>query len=106
MRNEQARNKELTDQMRQLKQQFDAEKAAKDQAIAKLESELDVAKTELKTLEAKQAELEKAKRDGRGGHERHADQRHRLSQGAGRAADATSNRPRRTATPISRRWCG
>ncbi len=58
-----AENKDLTDQAEKLKQQFDAEKAAKTQALAKLESELVVAQGELKTLEAKQADLEKAKRE-------------------------------------------
>lgn len=58
-----ADNKKLTDEKDKLKQQFDAEKAAKAQAVAKLESELEVAKGELKSLEAKQAELEKAKRE-------------------------------------------
>lgn len=63
LRNEQARNKELNDQSEKLKQQYDAEKAAKLQAVTKLENELEVAKEELKKLEAKQAELEKTKRE-------------------------------------------
>jgi hypothetical protein len=62
LKNEQARNRELSDQAEKLKQQYDAEKAAKLQAVVKLETELKEAQSELKTLEAKQAELEKAKR--------------------------------------------
>jgi Skp family chaperone for outer membrane proteins len=58
-----AENKALTDEAENLKKQFDAEKAAKTQALAKLESELEVARGELKALDAKQAELEKAKRE-------------------------------------------
>ena len=58
-----AENKALTDKAQKLKQQFDAEKAAKTQALAKLESELEVARRELKDLEAKQTDLEKAKRE-------------------------------------------
>jgi hypothetical protein len=58
-----AENKALTDEAANLKQQFDAEKAAKTQALAKLESELEVARGELKNLDAKQADLEKAKRE-------------------------------------------
>jgi hypothetical protein len=62
LKNEQDRNKELNDQAEKLKQQYDAEKAAKTQAVAKLENELEVVRTELKALDAKQADLEKAKR--------------------------------------------
>jgi hypothetical protein len=58
-----AENKSLTDEADKLKQQFDAEKAAKNQALAKLESKLEVVRGELKTLDAKQADLEKAKRE-------------------------------------------
>ena len=43
----QATNKDLNDQAEKLKQQYDAEKAAKTQAVAKLENELRVAKGEL-----------------------------------------------------------
>jgi hypothetical protein len=57
------RNKELTDEAEKLKQQFDAEKAAKTQAVAKLENELKLAKDELSRLEAKHADLEKATRE-------------------------------------------
>jgi hypothetical protein len=60
--NEQTKNKELTDQAEKLKQQYDAEKAAKTQAVAKLETELKDAQDELQKLNAKQAELEKDKR--------------------------------------------
>jgi hypothetical protein len=58
-----AENQVLRDEAAKMKQQFDAEKAVKTQALAKLESELEVARGELKTLDAKQADLEKAKRE-------------------------------------------
>ena len=60
--NEKTRNQELNDQAETLKQQYDAEKAAKIQAVLKLTTELEDARSELKTLEDKQAELEKDKR--------------------------------------------
>ncbi len=56
-------NKDLTDQAENLKQKFETEKAAKLQAVAKLETELEGVRGELKSLDAKQAELEKAKRE-------------------------------------------
>ena len=52
----------LTEQLENLIEQLNAEQAAKDQAIAKLENELDVARTELKGAEARQNELDKAQR--------------------------------------------
>jgi chromosome segregation ATPase len=61
LREAQEYNKKLSDQAERLKQQYDAEKTAKIQAIAKLENESEVAKGELKALEAKLAALEKAK---------------------------------------------
>jgi hypothetical protein len=60
--NEQTKNRELSEQAEKLKQQYDAEKAAKTQAVAKLENELKDAQDELKKLSDKQAELEKDKR--------------------------------------------
>jgi chromosome segregation ATPase len=57
------KNADLTDEKEKLKQQFDAERAAKIQAVAKLENELDVLRKEVGQLEAKQADLEKQKRD-------------------------------------------
>jgi chromosome segregation ATPase len=57
----QKKNKELTEEAAKLKQQFDAEKAAKMQALAKLEAELEAARAELKELDVKQADLAKAK---------------------------------------------
>ncbi len=56
-----AENKALTEEAEKLKQEFDFEKAVKIQALAKLQSELEVARAELKKLDATQAELEKAK---------------------------------------------
>ena len=56
-------NKALSDQKDKLKQQFDAEKAEKLQAVAKLANELDVAKKDLDTLKSQQDALEKAKRE-------------------------------------------
>jgi chromosome segregation ATPase len=56
-----ADNKALTEEAEKLKQQFDAEKAAKIQALIKLERELELDRAELKILDAKQVELEKAK---------------------------------------------
>jgi DNA repair exonuclease SbcCD ATPase subunit len=56
-----AENKALTEEAEKLKQQFDAEKAAKIQALVKLERELEIGRAELKTLDAKLAELEQAK---------------------------------------------
>jgi len=56
-------NKDLTDEAEKLKQQFETEKAAKLQAVTKLESELEVVRGELKILAAKEAELDKAKRE-------------------------------------------
>jgi len=63
LKNEQARNKELTDQAEKLKAQFDAETAEKVQAIAKLESALVVAQGEIATLRQAQSELEKSQRE-------------------------------------------
>ena len=57
----QKKNKELTEEAAKLKQQFETEKAAKIQALAKLEAELEAARGELKTLEVKLADLQKAK---------------------------------------------
>lgn len=62
LKNEVTKNKELNDQWEKLKQQYDAEKAAKTQAVAKLENELELVRTELKAIAAKEADLEKAKR--------------------------------------------
>jgi hypothetical protein len=59
---ERAKNQELTEQSDKLKQQYDAEKATKMQAVAKLENELKDARDELKKLEATHAQLEKDKR--------------------------------------------
>ena len=55
------RNKDLTDQSEKLKQQYDVEKAAKIQAVAKLEGELKLVKDELNVLDTKLAELNKKK---------------------------------------------
>ncbi len=55
--------KTLTDEAAKVKQQSDADKAAKTQALAKVQSELEVAQGELKILTAKEADLEKAKRE-------------------------------------------
>jgi hypothetical protein len=62
LRNSLTLNKELSDQNEKLKQQCDAEKAAKTQAVTKLENELQVANGKLKAVEAKQDELDKARR--------------------------------------------
>ena len=74
--------------------------------MAKLENELDVAQGELKTLEAKQAELEKAKREAvaamNSTQTNATDYRKELD---GQRTDILE-RPRRIATPISRRSCG
>jgi chromosome segregation ATPase len=59
----QKRNSDLNEKREKLRQQYDAERAAKIQAIVKLENELVNAKTELASLEAKQNELEKAQRE-------------------------------------------
>ena len=85
-----------------MKQQYDAEKAAKTQAVAKLENELEVAKGELKTLQANQAKLDEAETRRRGGHGRDA------TNATGYRNEVIRNerpckRPRRTVTPISRR---
>jgi hypothetical protein len=63
LKSTQEENQKLKDQNEKLKQQYDAEKAAKIQALTKLESEWREAKAELERLQAKQAELEKAKRE-------------------------------------------
>ena len=63
LKNEQAHNKELTDQMDKLTLQFKAEEKAKTDAIAKLESELEVTKGELATLKATQDKLDAAQRE-------------------------------------------
>jgi hypothetical protein len=55
-------NKKLNDENEKLKQQYDAEKAAKLQALTKLERDLEAVRGDLKTLEKKLAELEEAKR--------------------------------------------
>jgi chromosome segregation ATPase len=57
----QKKNKELTEEAAKLKQQFDAEKTAKMQALAKLEVELEAARAELRELDAKLADLQKSK---------------------------------------------
>jgi predicted nuclease with TOPRIM domain len=58
----QKKNKELEDQKEKLTQQYNFEKAAKVQAVVKLETELGEMQKELKALELKAAELDKAKR--------------------------------------------
>ncbi len=63
LQNEQAHNKDLTDQLDKLKQHGEEEKHAQQQAATKLENELDQIKKERKQLEASLADLEKAKRD-------------------------------------------
>lgn len=62
LKDAQEKNRQLLDEAEKLKQQFDAEKAAKLQAVTKLETELKEAQSDLKTLQAKEDELEKAKR--------------------------------------------
>jgi hypothetical protein len=57
-----ADNKALADEAAKTKQQYEADKAAKDKALAKATTELNVAQTELKTLQAKEADLEKSER--------------------------------------------
>ena len=57
-----AENKALADEAAKAKQQFEADKAAKTQALTKVESELAEAQKELKTLQAKEADLEKSER--------------------------------------------
>ena len=96
----------MTEEAAKLKQQFDAEKAAKMQALAKLEVELEAARAELKELDAKQADLEKAKVAGRGRHERDAGRTAAASEGTGGASARPSPKPARIATPISRRSSG
>jgi multidrug efflux pump subunit AcrA (membrane-fusion protein) len=63
LKDEQTRNKELTEQLDKLNQQLESEKAAKTQAVAKLENELKVSEGELKSLKTAQSELDKAQRD-------------------------------------------
>jgi hypothetical protein len=58
-----ALNKTLKDEKEKLQQQYDAEKAAKTQAVAKLENELKIAKDELVATEKIRAELDKASRE-------------------------------------------
>jgi predicted Holliday junction resolvase-like endonuclease len=57
------KNRQLTDEAEKLKQQFDAERAAKTQAVAKLENELKIARDDLAGLEARRDELDMAKRE-------------------------------------------
>jgi hypothetical protein len=63
LKNEKTRNDELNAQKEKLQQQYEAEKAAKTQAIAKLENELKTAKDELVAIEKVKAELDKASRE-------------------------------------------
>jgi hypothetical protein len=56
-------NRSLTDEKDRLKKQYDAEKAAHDQAVAALESQLKEAIENLQALSEKQAQLEKNTRD-------------------------------------------
>jgi hypothetical protein len=63
LKNAQTLNKELSDQKEKLQQQYDAEKAAKTQAIAKLANELEAAKAELASIEKLKAELDKSSRE-------------------------------------------
>jgi hypothetical protein len=62
LRDAQEKNRQLSDESEKLQQQFNAEKAAKLQAVTKLETELKAALDELKNLTAKQNVLEKDKR--------------------------------------------
>lgn len=63
LRNEQTRNKELNEQMEKLRLQYDGEKAAKTQAIAKLATELEAAKAELANIEKIKAKLDESSRE-------------------------------------------
>ncbi|MCE5303788.1 MAG: hypothetical protein LLF97_11875 [Planctomycetaceae bacterium] len=63
LKNEQEKNKELTDQAEKLKVQMDAEKKAKEQAVASLESTLVAAKAELDSLQKAHNDLEKSQRE-------------------------------------------
>jgi chromosome segregation ATPase len=62
LREAKEKNTQLTAQKEKLKQQYDGERAAKTQALAKLENELRIARDELAQLDAKLAQLEQAKR--------------------------------------------
>jgi hypothetical protein len=62
LKDAQDKNRQLSDEAEKLKQQFDAEKAAKLQAVTKLETELKSSLDELKVLNDKQNALEKDKR--------------------------------------------
>jgi flagellar biosynthesis GTPase FlhF len=57
-----AENRALADEAAKAKQQYEADKAAKEQALAKATSELKQARGELKDLQAKEADLEKSER--------------------------------------------
>jgi chromosome segregation ATPase len=61
LKNDTTLNNDLTAQAEKLKKQFEDERAAKIQALAKLENELVAARKELDQLEAKQTQLETQK---------------------------------------------
>ena len=63
MKNEQDRNKELTDQTEKLKQQYEPRRPPRSRPWPSWRTSWRLPRRELKTLEAKQAELEKAKRE-------------------------------------------
>lgn len=63
LKNEQTRNETLKNELDKLTKDRDAVKADKDQAVAKLQSELAVVQEERKNLETKAASLEKEQRE-------------------------------------------
>jgi hypothetical protein len=56
-------NEELTDTKAKLQKEYDTERAAKQQALSKLLTELEIVKKERKSLEAGRADLQKDRRD-------------------------------------------
>ena len=56
-------NKELQDEKDKLQKEYKAEKAARQQTLSRLQTELEIARKDRKSLEAGRADLEKDKRD-------------------------------------------
>ena len=98
-----AENRALADEAAKAKQQYEADKAAKDKALAKVKTELDAAQHRTESPASEGNRPGEVGTPGRGRHECHAGERHRLSQGSARRSGRPSKRPARIATPISRR---
>ena len=60
---EKARSENLTNEKATLKKEYDAEKAARQQSLTRLQTELAIAQRDRKSMEAGRADLEKDKRD-------------------------------------------